>query len=263
MKGYLSYIKNGFMDNTVHKMHVFVAIVTNILYMIIVYFLWKAIYNGRDYVSSMSFNQIMIYMSASTALVGLFQTYTENFISCRLIYGSIIMDMIKPIDFQMHVFCRGIGTMIFNFFCVTLPVLLFSAFVLDVKFIVGFNIFYFIVSLINAVILCSILDFIVGLTSFYTESIWGITVIKDVLISVLASIYVPLEFYPQNIKMVIDILPFKAIYYTPLKFLTDNEVGFRYELIQIAVQLFWIGGLTVLSRIAFKHAFRNIVYNGG
>lgn len=263
MKGYITYIKNGFMDNTAHKMHVLVAILSNVIYMIILYFLWKSIYSGKDSINNLTFNQTMIYMTVVTALVGLFQTYTENYISCRILFGSIVVDMIKPIDFQMQVFCRGLGTMIFNFGVISVPVIILSIVVFQLHYVIGLNIIFAIVALVNAVILCSTLDFTVGLVSFYTESIWGITVIKEVLVATMAGVYVPLEFYPDKIRNVINLLPFRSIYHTPLTLMINNSYSMPEMIHLVLNQLFWVVIFLVVSRRLFNLAFKNIICNGG
>lgn len=263
MKGYLNYIKNGFMDNSAHKIHVLVAVLSNILYMLILYFLWRAIYDGKDMINNLTFNQTMIYMTIVTALTGIFQTYTENYISCRVIYGSIIVDMIKPIDFQIQVLCRGLGTMLFNFCVIFIPVILLSLFAFDLEYVIGVNILFFLLALINAVLLCSILDFIVGLVSFYTESIWGVTVIKEVLVATMAGVYVPLEFYPEKVRNIIDILPFRSIYHTPMTFLVNNTYPIPKMIELIFIQIFWVIVLWGASRFLFKWSFKNVVCNGG
>jgi ABC-2 type transport system permease protein len=263
MKGYISYIKNGFMDNTAHKMHVLVAVLSNVIYMMILYFLWKSIYSGKESIGGMTFSQTMIYMTVVTALAGLFQTYTENYISCRILFGSIIVDMIKPIDFQMQVFCRGLGTMIFNFSVISVPVVVLSIVVFQLHYVIGVNCIFAFIAIINAIVLCSILDFTVGLVSFYTESIWGITVIKEVLVATLAGVYVPLEFYPEKIRNMINILPFRAIYHTPMTLLVNNTYSFS-EIIRLLLnQFFWVAVFLVVSRQLFRLAFKNIICNGG
>ncbi|NLK10366.1 MAG: hypothetical protein GX317_05330, partial [Staphylococcus equorum] len=72
------------------------------------FFLWKSIYSGKEVINGMTFNQTMIYITFATALFGLFQTYVENYISCRVIFGSIIVDFVKPIDFQSQVLFRSL-----------------------------------------------------------------------------------------------------------------------------------------------------------
>ncbi len=263
MKGYISYVKNGFMDNTVHKMHVLVAVLSNAIYMVILYFLWKSIYNGKEIIGGMTFNQTMMYMTVVTALVGLFQTYTENYISCRILFGSIIVDIVKPIDFQMQVFCRGVGTMIFNFSVISVPVILISVIVFHIHFVIGVNLIFALIALINAIVLCSTLDFTVGLVSFYTESIWGVTVIKEVLVATLAGVYVPLEFYPEKIRNIINLLPFRTIYHTPMTIFVNYNYSYEDMVKLLLNQFFWIVIFWIVSRRLFMLAFKNIISNGG
>lgn len=263
MKAYLEYAKNGFMDNSAHRMHVFLGAIVNVIYIVILFFLWKSIYSGKEVINGMTFNQTMIYITFATALFGLFQTYVENYISCRVIFGSIIVDFVKPIDFQSQVLFRSLGTMVFNLFVITIPVIILSVFVFHLKYFVGINLIFFAIALIFAVLLINILDFTVGLVSFYTESIWGITVIKEVLVATMAGVYVPLEFYPEKVRVVLDVLPFKAIYHTPLTLLVDTSISSANMLYMLTQQFIWLLILFILSRILFKRAFKSVISNGG
>ena len=38
MKAYLEYAKNGFMDNSAHRMHVFLGAIVNVIYIVILFF---------------------------------------------------------------------------------------------------------------------------------------------------------------------------------------------------------------------------------
>jgi ABC-2 type transport system permease protein len=62
---------------------------------------------------------------------------------------------------------------------------------------------------------------------------------------------------------VIRVLPFQAIYYTPLAILTDPALSTAAYLSMLLVQAFWVAVLFGLSRVLFLRARRTITVNGG
>jgi len=103
----------------------------------------------------------------------------------------------------------------------------------------------------------------VGLTAFYTESIWGISAAKDTIISALSGALIPLAFFPEAAQNVLKILPFQAIYNAPLQILTSSTLEPLGYLQLLAVQVFWVIVLYLLSRLYFRQAINKLVVNGG
>jgi len=89
----------------------------------------------------------------------------------------------------------------------------------------------------------------IGLSSFYTESIWGISITKDVVVAALSGALVPINFFPDAIKAVLQVLPFQAIYNTPLQIITSASLTPTDYLRMLAVQLFWVVVLFGASRL--------------
>ena len=106
-------------------------------------------------------------------------------------------------------------------------------------------------------------DFLIGLISFHTESIWGISTMKDTVIVLLAGAVIPLPFFPESIRNIVMWLPFQAIYNLPLKILTEKSYTFADFGVILLQQLFWIVALIIISRLCFKKASKAITINGG
>ena len=58
------------MESLYFRLGIFVTLFANLIYLVLVYYLWKAIYasSGSDVVNGMSFNDTMIYLILATAL---------------------------------------------------------------------------------------------------------------------------------------------------------------------------------------------------
>ena len=65
------------MDKLNFRVSLIVTFVGNIIYLITIYFLWKAIYlsSGKETVNGMTFNDTMIYLVLATALFNMMEIF--------------------------------------------------------------------------------------------------------------------------------------------------------------------------------------------
>ena len=63
-KRLLSITRAGIMESLHFRLGIFVTLFANLIYLVLVYYLWKAIYDssGTDVVNGMTFNDTMIYL---------------------------------------------------------------------------------------------------------------------------------------------------------------------------------------------------------
>ena len=69
-KRLLSITRAGIMESLHFRLGIFVTLFANLIYLVLVYYLWKAIYDssGTEVVNGMTFNDTMIYLILATAL---------------------------------------------------------------------------------------------------------------------------------------------------------------------------------------------------
>lgn len=264
MKKYLIIIKNGLMMRMARRVNFIFTFIGNLFYVVLVYFLWKAIYgNTTTTLNGMTFNQAFIYIGVASTIFILFQTYPDWYLSFKIRSGDIVMDLLKPLDVQIQVWAYSMGGSLSKLITTTLPclIVIFGIFRASLSF--GLNIPFFIISVVIAASLSYVFDFIIGITSFYTESIWGISVTKEALVLFLSGAIVPISFFPQNIQVVLRYLPFQAIYNIPLTILTSDTMGIVHYLSALLVQVGWLVVLVIISRLYYRKALGQLTINGG
>jgi ABC-2 type transport system permease protein len=106
-------------------------------------------------------------------------------------------------------------------------------------------------------------DYAVGLTGFYTESIWGLVTVKETLILALSGALIPIQFFPEGLQNLLRWLPFSAIYHTPLMMITQPDQGIGPLLERLAFQFFWVGTLFVFTRLFYNRAIKVLRVAGG
>ena len=107
------------------------------------------------------------------------------------------------------------------------------------------------------------IDFIVATICLYTESIWGINIMKQVIVLLLSGATIPLAFFPEPLKTIMYYLPFQSIYNAPLSLLLDGSPEPQKVLTTLGTQLVWCVVMLVISKVFWKISLKQITVNGG
>ncbi len=263
MKPYVGIIKGTLIAWIIYRFSFFFTLLSNLLYMGLIFSLWKSIYGVTTTIHDMTFNQTFIYLALASSLFIVFSPGTDWNISNKIVEGSLIVDLLKPLDFQYMTLARTAGYGLFNSLVITLPSLLvlFLAFRAEMK--VGIGLIFFPIGFVMAFLISFAIDFAIGLSSFYTDAIWGISLSKNVIISLLSGALIPVQFFPDAVQNVLKLLPFQAIYNIPLMMITSPDLDVTAYLQALAVQVFWVLLLFAFSRWFYTQSFKKLTVSGG
>lgn len=239
------------------------TILSSILQVVILYYIWNAIYAGNDVINGMEKGQMITYIILTRVLVTIFSYGINLFISDLILNGDISIELLRPIDFQLSMFSRRLGDFLIQSLAVGLPLLFISillfGFVAPQSISIGF---LFIISTFLAMVISFLVEYFAGLMTFYTTNGWGIQNLKIFIISFLSGSLVPLSFLPQKIKLIFDVLPFKNMAYTPAAIYLGIVRG-QEAYMSIVMQIAWIIFLVVISRMSYNSLIKKITVNGG
>ena len=263
MRGYLALLRGAITIGLVYRTGFLFTIFGNMLYIAVAYFLWSSIYANTTTIHGLSFNETFIYVALGSTVFVLLKTYADWMIANDITDGAISIYLTKPVDYQIYALCISLGSALTSLAAITVPTILLLAFVFKVSIPLGPGLLLFPISLFMAFLISYFFDYATGLTAFYTESIWGISTTKEVLISVLAGALVPLQFFPDAIQKVLLLLPFQAIYYTPLMMITRPDQDWGALLSMLGVQAIWTAILLVATRAFYNQAIKVLRIAGG
>lgn len=257
--------KAGIMENLSYRMSHLVTVIANIVYLVIVYFLWKSIFlsSGTDIINGMSFNDTMIYLVLASALYNVMEIFLVWMIGTEIQTGTIILNMLKPMSYHKYNFFKYSGSYVLTFFVTFLPTFIFIYFFTQGYINIGVNIVLFIVSLIMSIIINFNVDMFVSTIGLYTQSIWGINIMKETIVLLFSGAIVPIAFFPDYFQKIVYFLPFQAIYNVPLTILTDKNLDMYGYCNMVGGQLIWIIIVSVISKLFWKISERIITINGG
>jgi len=265
LKKYFSLVRVSILNTLVFRINCITTLIGDLVYLIIIYFLWKAIYAsvGTEVVDGMTFYQTMVYLVLASAMYNVMNCWVTYSLGEDYLSGNLINFMIKPMDFQILYFLSAFGRIIMTFFMSFLPTFVIVWFIARNHLVLGWNLIFFLISIICGILINFCVDFFVGLICFYTQSVWGVNIMKDVVVALLSGATVPLAFFPEAFRKVIDLLPFQAIYNTPLEMLTNPSLTVTDYGPMLLQQLFWVVVTLEVCRIFWRIASKKITVNGG
>jgi ABC-2 type transport system permease protein len=214
-------------------------------------------------VNGMTFSDTLIYLVLATALFNFMEMYIVWEIGRNVQSGKIVLDLLKPIEYRKYLFWAYSGTFVTQFFLTFLPTFIAVAVVTNGAIPMGINLLYFVISVVMAVSINYSIDFIVGTICLYTESIWGINIMKQVIVLLFSGATIPLAFFPRKMQEIAYRMPFQSIYNTPLRILLMQTVDLCEVGQMLLLQLFWCIMLTVLTSLFWRVSIRRITVNGG
>ena len=123
LKRCLILTRAGVIENLQFRLSSVIMVVGNLLYLIVIFFLWKAIYAsaGTDVVNGMTFSDTLIYLVLATALTGFMNMYTVWMMGRDIQSGKIVLDLLKPMEYKRYLFWSYSGNLVTNFFFTFLP----------------------------------------------------------------------------------------------------------------------------------------------
>lgn len=264
-KKYTAVLRGSIMEALSFRASTLMRIIGNLVYLLIIYFLWKAIFDSSptDTVNGMTFYDTMIYLVLAAAMFNFMDTFVVWRIGDAYQTGEIVLYLLKPMGYQSYLFLSRVGNCVMSFFATFLPTFIIVYFVTKGSITLGINLLFFLLSILLGMGVNFCIDFLVGTICFYTQSIWGVNIMKEVVVSLLSGATIPLAFFPEMFRKVVDFLPFQAIYHMPLHILTDKTMRLADYMTCLGTQVFWLAVVLGISKLFWKISVKQLTVNGG
>ena len=176
--------------------------------------------------------------------------------------GAIGGELIKPYSYFGKCFFEDLGNVLVYMAMSGIPVFVLSMFIMksfpNVSIITAF---LFIISAILGLLIKYLVEFTIGLSSF-----WIIENRLQPLISFSISLFsgasIPLWFFPNWLKKIAELLPFRNIYFFPSSIITGKLTLLNiFE--GISNQIFWLAMLIFVYKIVWGRAVKKLEIQGG
>ena len=247
---------------TAYRAWVWMEFVVQLLGMTVLVFFWRAVYENGGTLGGLTLQQTLNYILIAQLLLPLVENRLIFNFGWMIREGQVAIDLLRPLDFQARFYVDSAGNLLLNLLLKT-PLLIFAVLVFGLELprdpVVWF---VFVVALIlgHAVLFC--FDWIFACIAFYSTETWGLSVVRVALVTFFSGALVPLQMMPDWLRAIANALPFAQAVYVPVSFLS-GITPVSDALRVWSVQLLWLIGLWVASRLVFRVSVRKVTVQGG
>lgn len=262
MRAYIEFGIKKFQNKMAYRMEVFMGILNTILTTVIFCSIYKALYGGSQEVDGITFGMVATNFMISLGLSGAF-SFDEMFLQNKVRDGSITGEFLKPVNFKFRMLAENVGESAFKIVFHFIPAVVFIIFYTDICLPdTMWAVPVMCVSVVLGYLVLWEIAFIVQTWCFWLFSTWGIMVIKNVFINVLAGSMLPIWFMPEILRKIISYTPFEAIYFTPVRIYL-GQLSLQDTIKSMIMQAAWVVILYVIGDIFWKNGIKKLVVQGG
>ena len=190
-------------------------------------------------------------------------TMDDSIIYGKVMDGSIAMELIRPTSIFFMNLAENVGHSLFHIMARTVPIVIISIFIFEISIpFEPVRLLAFLFSFLAGYVLISMLNFTAGLLAFWFVEIFPFMLFKYALFTFFAGGIVPIDFFPEFLKPLVNILPFQYMLYFPTVILTGRIPLTEVHSIIIA-QLMWILIMGVICSLMWSAGKKKLVIQGG
>lgn len=214
-----------------YRSHMLLSLFIGPVFFLVQYFIWTAVYSGREIVAGFSLDQMLSYYGITTIIYYLTMDFADWNLQMHIRTGSFLTFMLRPLHHRYFALSQKVGHRILGFIFEFIPVWLIFAFVFKIT-LVPANILWSLCSIMLGFLMMFFLNYSVGILAFWLVRTQGIRSLISFFRDVLAGAFLPLTLFPKSIQLVLFFMPFQFTCYLPTRVFIGN-----YELAGISLSM--------------------------
>ena len=267
MRKYLSFFRIRFSMGLQYRAAAAAGIVTQFVWGGMEVLVFRAFYRADPGAFPMTLQATCSYIWLQQAFLALFMAWLmENEIFDCIKNGNVSYEMCRPMDIYTMWFTRSAANRISKAVLRCMPILLAAGFLpapygmtlpvspkAAVLFLTGMLLGFLVV-----VAFCML----VYVVTFFTISPDGVRMVAVSAVELLAGSIIPLPFFPDSVRTVLELLPFASMQNVPLRIYSGDLAG-EAAVSALALQVFWLAVLVLLGKLLMRRAEKKITVQGG
>ena len=209
LKTILGLAKMQFKQYNIYKSNFYLFTINRIVEIVVYIFVWHAIYTRTGNAGGYSISQMVTYYILVFSIIS-FTTWGVNEDMAHSIRnGQINKELLNPLSYFQYYFGVDLGELGFAS-VVGLATFIICSLFWGITFPTSIlNFLLFVVVILLGIPITFFLQMIVGTVGFYSNSIWGMQILRKAVISIFSGIIAPITLFPQWFQTIANILPFK------------------------------------------------------
>lgn len=263
MKKYITLARAELLDAINNRGEVFLYVLLETAPLFIMSSLWISNQTG---VVSLGYSsaQLVTYYLIMLIISRMTGFYFDEGMQIEIRDGSFSKFLVKPLAIPFAFIPQNIGGKIIHVgIMLSAIILVFSMFLGNYLIWPSFiNLVLFVISVMAAYLIQYSLSVLVTAVAFYMEQSSAVIHLKWMFDVVAGGYMIPVDVYPIWLQSIINLLPFKYIYFVPASIVL-SKFSFTQSLIQIGVGYIWVIILLFTSHTFWKRGVERYSAVGG
>lgn len=256
-------VRMTFLEKLAYTKAVWFNTIGTLASIFIYYFLWKVVFANQNELAGFTMAEMTTYVILSRILSAQFAGGINMEFAQWIYEGSIGTELLRPVSLFYTLFAKRIGEFCYFVLFTGVPILLIAFLLLGGVGPAGITEFLlFLLSVCLGLVIMFYLEFMTGLCSFYTLTMYGVSFTKSAVLTILSGGVVPLFLFPAGMARVFELLPFAGMVSVPLNiFLGKYSAA---ESVQyLGLQAFWCVVMGMLAHAMFAKVIKKVIVQGG
>lgn len=263
MDKYVEMIRIRFLMMLAYRTNYYTGILIYSINIGAYYFLWSAIYGGKEEIEGLTVIQMTTYIVVAWMARAFYFNNIDREMAMEIKEGKVAVELIRPYNYLAMKSMQGLGEGIFRLFLFSLPGMIIVSFIFPIKLSTDLFIWgLFLLSILLSFLINTQINLLTGITTFFLYNNTGLIRAKRVLIDLFSGLLIPISFFPIWAQGILKYLPFQGISYVPSMIFTN---GFSYQeaVNAILLQFIWVILLVIPIQLLWHLAKRQLVIQGG
>jgi ABC-2 type transport system permease protein len=263
---YAEFTRITFLKMLAYRLRYYTGVISYLIFVAGNTFLFRAIYAAAPAGASLGGydrDSIVTYLALAWIGRSLVFNNIDRELGALVAEGDIAQTLTKPYDFQAATYFGAAGELLFRLVLFTIPisVVVFPLFGVAAPASASAGAAAAI-SFVLAFLVSTGLNFVVGTFALRLKSILGLVRAKIVLSEFLTGALVPLSFFPDTARRLVEASPFPAVGYVPVTIWMGKRTGTDLASALLA-QAAWALALYVLGALLWRTGIRRTTVQGG
>jgi len=267
MKKYISFFRLRLVMGLQYRAAALGGVVTQFFWGFMEIIALRAFYESDPAAYPMTLDETSSYIWLQQAFLVLLSARTfDGEILNAIQSGSIAYEFCRPIHIYDMWFAKSTATRLSGAWLRCIPVLM-VVFLLPKPYGMSapadlLHFVLFVVTLILGLLVVVAFSMLVYVSGFYTLSTDGAKILTGAVVDLFTGHLIPLPFFPEGVRQVLEVLPFAAMQNVPLRIYSGDLAGAE-ALRAVGLQCFWLLLLMVLGHTVMSVAEKKLTIQGG
>lgn len=267
MRQYIAFFRIRFINFLQYKTAAWAAVGTQFIWGFMELIVFSIFYDEGLGEFPMVFQSLVNYIWIKQAFLSFFALWVLDYDILESIRnGNVAYELCRPIQLYEMWFSKCSASRLSKCTLRSVPILM-IALMMPGRFRISlpadFTTFLlFIASMIIALLVISAFCMLVYILTFYMLSSGGIVLVISSIADFLSGSIIPLPFFPEPLKKIVQLLPFASMQDLPLR-IYGGELAYIDAISVLLLQLFWAVILICIGKWLFRFVLKHVVVQGG